>query len=462
MKKTCKEKYAVRFFYKIMDPEEENKFKKHLTKCDKCNDYLNTLAELKKVTDSRIDKLPDYSTIKFPNLKKRKIIFKELIPALFNFKALRYGLVLSSILLFLFFLNTFVKKTDFQKKSYQAIKREAVPNKESQKKLNEKNIIVKKTEMFEKEQKWCFTAGGPLRSQPAVKDGFLYFGSDDKKIYSLDSKTGKLIWEYQTGGIVSSQPVIKDGFIYAASTDGYLYKFYYKTGELQWKNEIGRLVLSQIHLDDSNIYAANNQGEIIALGLDGAELWRKKLNLIIYSPITGDEKNIYFGTADGNIYSLTKNDGTMLWQYSTGNHFLSSKPLVIKDRLLIGDTSGSLYSFDKSNGQKKWEYKTGYQIITDPVCYNKKIYFASDKLYCLDKLGKAEWSYLTLAPIDMNFNICSDRISLIDKDNNIYFINIYNGLCIKKEKPEDKILSFAFACDKIIAGNRKGEICVIR
>jgi outer membrane protein assembly factor BamB len=51
----------------------------------------------------------------------------------------------------------------------------------------------------------------------------LYFGSNDKIVYSLNS-TGDLQWRYQTGGEVGTKPLLSsDGTVYAASGDGYLY-----------------------------------------------------------------------------------------------------------------------------------------------------------------------------------------------------------------------------------------------
>ena len=70
--------------------------------------------------------------------------------------------------------------------------------------------------------KWKFKTGGSVDSSPgitnvvplsaydvtriAVVDGVVYFGSYDKHLYALDTKTGEEQWKFKTGDCVSSSP----------------------------------------------------------------------------------------------------------------------------------------------------------------------------------------------------------------------------------------------------------------
>jgi outer membrane protein assembly factor BamB len=57
------------------------------------------------------------------------------------------------------------------------------------------------------------------------KEGYVYFGGRDKKVYCL-SPTGQQIWSYETGDHVDSGPVLgPDGTLYVGSDDGRLYAF---------------------------------------------------------------------------------------------------------------------------------------------------------------------------------------------------------------------------------------------
>ena len=64
-----------------------------------------------------------------------------------------------------------------------------------------------------------------MRSSPAIgSDGTVYVGSDDKKLYAINGKSGVKLWEFETGGFVNSSPAIgSDGTVYVGSNDHKLY-----------------------------------------------------------------------------------------------------------------------------------------------------------------------------------------------------------------------------------------------
>jgi len=83
------------------------------------------------------------------------------------------------------------------------------------------------------EVEWVYQTGADpnqpgfygLPSFPLVdKEGTVYFGSVDGKMYAVNSE-GDLLWEYQTGGrITEASPAFdSDGILYFTSEDGYLY-----------------------------------------------------------------------------------------------------------------------------------------------------------------------------------------------------------------------------------------------
>ncbi len=61
--------------------------------------------------------------------------------------------------------------------------------------------------------KWSFGLGGgtDARSQPAIADGRMYFGTTEGSVYSLDARSGCIHWTFRADRDVRSAIVIGDG-----------------------------------------------------------------------------------------------------------------------------------------------------------------------------------------------------------------------------------------------------------
>ena len=73
---------------------------------------------------------------------------------------------------------------------------------------------------------------------PAIgSDGTVYVGSDDKKLYAINPKSGVKLWEFKTGDGVNPSPAIgSDGTVYVGSYKS-LYAINGKTGVKLWEFE---------------------------------------------------------------------------------------------------------------------------------------------------------------------------------------------------------------------------------
>ncbi|MBC7194685.1 MAG: PQQ-binding-like beta-propeller repeat protein, partial [Caldisericia bacterium] len=71
-----------------------------------------------------------------------------------------------------------------------------------------------------------FQSDGKIESSAAISGNYIFFGSNDKKIYGLNRRTGQKLWEYETQGEIQSSPAIGEGGIFVASQDHYLYGFF--------------------------------------------------------------------------------------------------------------------------------------------------------------------------------------------------------------------------------------------
>ena len=98
-----------------------------------------------------------------------------------------------------------------------------------------------------------------MSSSPAIgTGGTVYIGSNDRKLYALNGKTGIKLWELETGdgvfgGVYSSPTIGSDGVVYVGSKDDKLYAINGKTGVKLWKFETGGIVQSSPTIDSKGL-----------------------------------------------------------------------------------------------------------------------------------------------------------------------------------------------------------------
>ena len=81
--------------------------------------------------------------------------------------------------------------------------------------------------------------GNYVDSSPAVANGVVYVGSDDRNVYALNASTGAKLWSYTTGDIVYSSPAVANGVVYVGSYDDNVYALNALTGAKLWSFTTG-------------------------------------------------------------------------------------------------------------------------------------------------------------------------------------------------------------------------------
>jgi len=62
----------------------------------------------------------------------------------------------------------------------------------------------------------------------------VYVGSFNSRVYALDARTGRVLWNYSTGGYVESSPAVANGVVYVGSDDDNVYALDAATGVKLW------------------------------------------------------------------------------------------------------------------------------------------------------------------------------------------------------------------------------------
>src|SRR3989442_1281960 len=82
---------------------------------------------------------------------------------------------------------------------------------------------------------WSASTAAYINSSPAVANGIVYIGSNDKLMYALDAKTGKILWAHNANDGVGSSPAVANGIGYIWLSDTKLYAFHVINPSHLWR-----------------------------------------------------------------------------------------------------------------------------------------------------------------------------------------------------------------------------------
>ena len=125
------------------------------------------------------------------------------------------------------------------------------------------------------------------------------------------------------------------------------------TGEILWEKNHKVVFISDIKIDKDRFYVidANNVMNCFSL-LDGSKIWefrsdddfiksQKKLSIVF------DEKKVYFNNSRGDIYSLDKEEGSLIWLTPTRDESDSYQSFLLKTSKLVLDKNDLFFSNNK-------------------------------------------------------------------------------------------------------------------
>ncbi|MBN2138677.1 MAG: PQQ-binding-like beta-propeller repeat protein [Sedimentisphaerales bacterium] len=177
--------------------------------------------------------------------------------------------------------------------------------------------------------------------QVAVAGDAVYFGSSaDNKVYSLDAATGRRKWDFFTGGPVRLAPTVRNGRVFFGSDDGYAYCLDAKTGQMIWK----------VHPGPNDERLLGNENMI--------SRWPIRTNLLV------DEGVAYFAAGifpHENVYlcAVRADDGTLIWKNDTisqaeayRNEFSPQGYILASSKqLFVPSGRGLPVGFDRATGR---------------------------------------------------------------------------------------------------------------
>ena len=67
--------------------------------------------------------------------------------------------------------------------------------------------------------KWKFSAKGDEFIASAIYEDAVYFGGQSGRLYAVDIQTGQEKWNFKSGDLIFFAPTVKDGVVFFGSND---------------------------------------------------------------------------------------------------------------------------------------------------------------------------------------------------------------------------------------------------
>jgi outer membrane protein assembly factor BamB len=241
------------------------------------------------------------------------------------------------------------------------------------------------------QQIWAFATDDEVHTAPAVANGVVYFGSNDKNLYAVDAATGRKRWSFPTDNALYSSPAVANGVVYVGTHDNNLYALDAATGEKRWEFATGDYVDSSPAVAGGLVYVSSDR--LFAVdAATGKQRWARRgrkftipgAGYRAFSPPAVAGGVVYAGDEIEYLYALNAATGAQRWAFHTGNSVFST-PVVADGVVYVGSDDKSVYAVDTATGKRRWAFSTGGAIGSPLTLAGGVLYAGSadHKLYAL-------------------------------------------------------------------------------
>ena len=308
------------------------------------------------------------------------------------------------------------------------------------------------------EEVWRFQAEGQILGVPAVADGLVFVGTNDRRIVALDAESGSMVWEYALDIQPNSAPTVAGDFLYWGIRDGRVIALDYKTGDLAWDYKTGAAIYGAPTVVDGVLYVGSSDGGIYVLdALTGEERWNRiTKNWVVASPSV-DQGILVFGGQDRELYMFDANNGTLRHQVDLGSG-VDNSTTIVDGIAYVATRSGTLVAFDytqKSSAFQKavwswwfqlwvwnvapvpdpipglqWARRLRDTVVGDMATDGTRLFVntTSGVLRAFDlKTGTIEWETEGLGTLYSSLIVTGDTVVQTSTDGTVYGLNVSNG-----------------------------------
>ncbi|QIE43620.1 PQQ-dependent methanol/ethanol family dehydrogenase [Meridianimarinicoccus aquatilis] len=273
---------------------------------------------------------------------------------------------------------------------------------------------------------WAFSLGGEKQrgqeTQPLIYDGVMYITGSYSRVYAIDVKTGKELWQYDARlpeGILPCCDVInRGGAIYGdkfffGTLDARIVALDLKTGDVVWRDKIADykagysytaapLIVNGLVITGNSGGEFGIVGEVQARDADTGDLvWTRPMIEGHMGTLNGEES-----TMTGELNATWPGD---MWKTGGGATWLGGSYDIDTDTLVFGAGNPAPWNSHLRGAGKPVEGNKGDNL------------YAASRVALDPATGEIKWHYQTTPREGWDFDGVNEVVAFVDAEGNKKF-----------------------------------------
>jgi outer membrane protein assembly factor BamB len=247
---------------------------------------------------------------------------------------------------------------------------------------------------------------------PAVAYGRVFVQQLHGRFYSIDARTGKVMWRRRWKNVCSAaSPVVGDHVVYEVyipppctygnrAATGSVVAWSARQGKRLWRRFFRGGSESSPLLLGKTLYFGGWDHRLWAINVSHRRHPRVRWRYDTGEELDGSPAyrggTIFIGGMGGHVFAINARTGRLRWRASGSSEGFYATPAVAYGRVYAPNVNGSVYVFGARTGHLLWVQHAGTYLYAAPVVWNRTVYQGSydGHIYALDAAtGDVKWTY---------------------------------------------------------------------
>jgi outer membrane protein assembly factor BamB len=181
-------------------------------------------------------------------------------------------------------------------------------------------------------------------TSPTIASGLIFAGANNGTMYCFETGKGNAKWSFKTKGSIFADASSDSARIYFGSDDRCFYCLD-TAGRLVWKTELNTKFLSASTFYKDQVITAGIDGRVYSINKeDGKVKWAFAAKGPVWGTPLLHGDLIFFGSFDKKFYCINAEDGSLVWSQMTEGR-LRSSPVIWKDFVFVAGDDKFVYCF---------------------------------------------------------------------------------------------------------------------